>query len=86
MAVPAIALAVNVAQYRNVSYLAIEILSVASAVKIAKKMVIVVPYPRLNVIENISAPVSPSVVEAILMTQYMSMICGTLFTRECFIY
>jgi len=30
---------------------------------------IVSPYPRLNVIENISAPVSPNVVEAILIIQ-----------------
>jgi hypothetical protein len=34
------------------------------------KIRIVVPYPRSNVIENMSAPVSPKVVEAILITQY----------------
>jgi hypothetical protein len=28
--------------------------------------------------ENISAPVSPNVVDAILMTQYKKMMCGTL--------
>jgi hypothetical protein len=53
---------------------------IASSIKKRiKNITIVCPYPILRVIENISAPVSPKVVEAILIIQYRSMICGTLF-------
>jgi len=79
IAVPAILVDVKTNQYTIGSYLFIDNLMVNNPAKIAKNIKDAVAYPRLNVIENMSAPVSPNVVDAILITQYDKMMMGTRF-------
>ena len=74
MALPAIALDVNVSQYRPGVYRACFNLHITATAKIERKSHIVKSYPIFSVIEKRSAPVSPSVVAAILMIQYNAII------------
>jgi hypothetical protein len=47
--------------------------------KMAKKIPVLIAYPRFSVIDKASPPVLPSVVAAILMIQNVKVTRGTLF-------